>query len=78
VWETHTQYDATNTIIVGCSLESVKDNPKENVSLAPPFIGTDQEGNWLFNELCRMLHKLKKATNVRATFKDVQLHLEVP
>ena len=74
----HTQYDATNTIIVDCSLESVKDNPKENVILAPPFTGTNQEDNWLFDDLWGMLHKLKKAIDVRATFKDVQLHLQVP
>lgn len=64
----HTQYDATNTIILDCSLESVNDNPKENVILAPLIIGTNQEDNWLINVLWRMLHKLKKATDVRATF----------
>ena len=28
VWEMHTQYDATNTIIVECSLQRMKGNPK--------------------------------------------------
>ena len=38
VWEMHTQYDATNTIIVDCSLERMQGNPKENVILAPQLI----------------------------------------
>lgn len=78
VWEMHTQYDATNTIIVDCLIERVKENPKENVILAPPFIGANQGDNWLINELWRILHKLNKATDVRAILKDVQLYLEVP
>ena len=60
VWEMHTQYDATNTIIVVCLIETVKENPKENVILAPPFIGANQGDNWLINELWTILHKLKR------------------
>ena len=44
-WEIHTEYDATNTIIVECSLERMKGNPKENVILVPQFNGTTQEDN---------------------------------
>lgn len=62
VWEMNTQYDATNTIIVDCLIERVKENPKENVILAPPFIGANQGDNWLIHELWRIFHKLNKAT----------------
>ena len=74
----HTQYDATNTIIVDCLIERVKENPKENVILAPPFLAANEGDNWLIHELWRTLHKLNKATDVRAILKDVQLYLEVP
>jgi len=49
---------------VDFSLESVKEHPKENAILFPPFIGTNKEDNCLINELWRMLHKLNKATDV--------------
>ena len=42
VWEMHTQYDATNTIIVDFLIERVKGNPKEILILAPPFVGENQ------------------------------------
>ncbi len=57
-------------IIVVCLIERVKENPKENVILAPPFIGAIEGDNWLIDELWRMLHKLNKATDVRAILKD--------
>lgn len=78
MWEMHTQYDATNTIIVDCLIERVKENPKENVILSSPFIGENQGDNWLIHELWIIFHKLNRATDVRAILKDVQLYLEVP
>ena len=78
VWEMHTEYDATNTIIVDCSLERMKVNPKENVILAPPFIVTTQEDIWLIDELRKMLNKFSKEIDVRAIWRDVQSHLIVP
>lgn len=70
VWEMYTQYDATNTVIVDCSLERVKENHEENVILATPYIPKNQESNWLVNELWRMLSKINKERDVRATLKD--------
>ena len=55
-----------------------KENLKENVILAPPFIAANEGDNWLIHELWRILHKLNKATDVRAILEDVQLYLEVP
>jgi len=49
VWEMHTQYRAINTIIVDCLIKRVKENPKENVILAPPFIRANQGDSWLIN-----------------------------
>lgn len=72
VWDTHTQYDESNTIIVDCSLETVKENPKENVLLATPFIGKDEKEKWLINNLWRILNKFNKTTDVRATLKDFE------
>ena len=72
VWDTHTQYDESNTIIVDCSLEIVKENPKENVLLATPFIGKDEKEKWLINNLWRILNKFNKTTDVRATLKDFE------
>ena len=74
----HTQYDATNTIILDCSLERTKGNPKKNVILAPQFIGSTQGDNWLIDELWRMLIKHNKEIDVQAILKDVQSHLIVP
>ena len=68
----HTQYDATNTIIVDFPLERMKGNPKENVILAPPFIVTTQEDIWLIDELWRMFIKRNKETDVQAILKNVQ------
>ena len=66
----YTQYDATNTVIVDCSLERVKENHEENVILATPYIPKNKESNWLVNELWRMLSKFNKERDVRATLKD--------
>ena len=70
VWEMYTQYDATNIVIVDCSLERVKKNPEENVILATPYIPKNQESSWLINELWRILSKINKERDVRATLKD--------
>ena len=66
----YTQYDATNTVIVDCSLERVKENHEGNMILATPYIPKNQESNWLVNELWRMLSKINKERDVRATLKD--------
>ena len=70
VWEMYTQYDATNTVIVDCSLERVKENPEENVFLGTPYIPKNQEDKWLINELWRMLSKFNKEIDVWATLKN--------
>jgi len=72
VWETYSQYDVTNTVIVDWSYERVKENPTENVILATPFIGNNQGDKWLIDELWRMLNKFNKETDVRDTLKDFQ------
>jgi hypothetical protein len=64
VWHTHTQYNESNIVIVDCSLETVKEIPKENVILTTPFIGKDQEDKWLINDLWRILNKFNKETDV--------------
>jgi len=69
VWDTYSQYDVTNTVIVDCSYERVKENPTENVILATPFVGNNQGDKWLIDELWRMLNKFNKETDVRDTLK---------
>jgi hypothetical protein len=72
VWDTHTQYDESNIVIVDCSLETVKEIAKEDVILATTFIGKVEEEKCLINNLWRILNKFNKTTNVRATLKDCE------
>ena len=71
VWRMYSQYDATNTILVDCSMETKKENPKENVIIAPSFDGKNED-KWLIADLWSLLNKFYKAPDVRDILKNLQ------
>ena len=71
VWRMYSQYNATNTILVDCSMERKKENPKENVIIAPSFDGKNED-KWLIADLWSLLNKFYKAPDVRDILKNLQ------